>query len=249
MQYSKEYTVRYNTSLSPTRGGVPSRLARSHALLHWSRVLACATTVSPFPTCPSHDVHVNFRVSKSFESRTVVRKYCTGLVLEIPYRLCDVLSTSLSTVRDCPSHRTGSFLLVHFQRHCGAYTVRYFQPNRSGLLLAIPYGLPTCHRSLSTVRDTFSHSFLPLVLTPYGISNPTGRDFSLQYRTGFQQASHVHISIYPVRLFTNHRTGLLVHIPYGILLPTTVSHIPENRTGLFFPPYGTIPFGRFKRHF
>ena len=71
----------------------------------------------------------------------------------------------------------------------------------------------------------------------------------LQYRMGFQQASHFHISIYPVRLFTNHRTGLLVHIPYGILLPTTVSHIPENRTGLFFPPYGTIPFGRFKRHF
>ena len=35
-----------------------------------------------------------------------------------------------------------------------------------------------------------------------------------------------------------------MHIPYGILLPTTVSHIPENRTGLFFPPYGTIPFGR-----
>ena len=30
--------------------GVPRPLARSHALLPWSRVLACAPTVSPFPT-------------------------------------------------------------------------------------------------------------------------------------------------------------------------------------------------------
>ena len=30
--------------------GVPCPLARSHALLPWSRVLACAPTVSPFPT-------------------------------------------------------------------------------------------------------------------------------------------------------------------------------------------------------
>ena len=30
--------------------GVPRPLARSHALLPWSSVLACAPTVSPFPT-------------------------------------------------------------------------------------------------------------------------------------------------------------------------------------------------------
>ena len=149
------------------------------------------------------------------------------------------------------------------------------------------------HRYLSTVRDTFSHMFLSLAYTPYGICNttgryfslpyrtgfqhviarlvpygilfpilsfhlpctpygisiPTGRDFSLKYRTGFQQASHVHISRHTVRLFTNHRTGLVMHIPYGLILPTTVSHIPENRTGLLLPPYGTVPFGRFEQHF
>jgi len=43
--------------------------------------------------------------------------------------------------------------------------------------------------SLTTVRDTFPILSFPLSNTPYGISNPTGRDFSLQYRTGFQQAS------------------------------------------------------------
>ena len=142
------------------------------------------------------------------------------------------ISTSLTTVRD-------TFPFPSLVQH---RTVFPTQPIGTS-----PYNTVRAsnrHRSLSTVRDTFLGPY-----TPYGISNPTGRDFSLQYRTGFQQASHVHISIYPVRLFTNHRTGLLVHIPYGILLPTTVSHIPENRTGLFFPPYGTIPFGRFKRHF
>ena len=138
------------------------------------------------------------------------------------------ISTSLTTVRD-------TFPFPSLVQHRTVFPTQ-------------PVGTSPCntvwasnrHRSLSTVRDTFLG---PYTRAPYGISNPPVGT-PVQYRTGFQQASHFHISIYPVRLFTNHRTGLLVHIPYGILLPTTVSHIPENRTGLFFPPYGTIPFGR-----
>ena len=51
----------------------------------------------------------------------------TGFRFEISF------STSLTTVRD-------TFPILSFPL---SNTVRYFQPNRSGLLLAIPYGLPT----------------------------------------------------------------------------------------------------------
>ena len=44
--------------------GVPRPLARSHTLLPWSRVLACAPTVSPFPTWPSQDVMATFECPK-----------------------------------------------------------------------------------------------------------------------------------------------------------------------------------------
>ena len=59
--------------------------------------------------------------------------------------------------------------------------VNYVLQYRTGFLHVIPFYLAYYRTGY------FSLSF-PCP-TPYGISNPTGRDFSLQYRTGFQQAS------------------------------------------------------------
>ena len=77
----KEYTVRYNTSLSPTRGGGSSpsgSIPRPSPLVTRARMCSHSLTISnlTLPRC-----HVNFRVSKSFESRTVVRYlHCTGFL-------------------------------------------------------------------------------------------------------------------------------------------------------------------------
>ena len=77
----KEYTVRYNTSLSPTRGGGSSpsgSIPRPSPLVTRARMCSHSLTISnlTLPRC-----HGNFRVSKSFESRTVVRYlHCTGFL-------------------------------------------------------------------------------------------------------------------------------------------------------------------------
>ena len=77
----KEYTVRYNTSLSPTRGGGSSpsgSIPRPSPLVKRACMCSHSLTISnlTLPRC-----HVNFRVSKSFESRTVVRYlHCTGFL-------------------------------------------------------------------------------------------------------------------------------------------------------------------------
>ena len=176
----KEYTVRYNTSLSPTRGGGsspsgsiprpsplvtrarmcyhsliisnlpltrcrrhvnfrpkfsilygcsyiecvhlhrmgfifaqlpygPRPLARSHALLPWSRVLACPTTVSPFPTCPSHDVMSTFECPKVLN----------------PVRLLGTCTVRVSCHTVWASGRT-------FGSHLDINTVRCYTSNRTG---------------------------------------------------------------------------------------------------------------------
>ena len=69
-------------------------------------------TVRALPTSPSS-------VDYTCTVRDLYWKYRTGFQLR--------RGTSLSTVRDCPSHRTGSFLSVHFQRH----------------FCYVPYGFPT----------------------------------------------------------------------------------------------------------
>ena len=77
----KEYTVRYNTSLSPTRGGGSSpsgSIPRPSPLVTRARMCSHSLTISnlTLPRC-----HGNFRVSKSFESHTVVRYlHCTGFL-------------------------------------------------------------------------------------------------------------------------------------------------------------------------
>ena len=89
--------------------GVPRPLARSHALLPWSRVLACATTVSPFPTCPSHDVMSTFECPKVLN----------------PVRLLGTCTVRVSCHTVRASVRT-------FGSHLDINTVRCYTSNRTG---------------------------------------------------------------------------------------------------------------------
>ena len=115
-----QHTVRDNIPLSPTRGGgcSPSASTPRPPTTACARTSDHSLTISNLP--PPR--YVNY-----------VLQYRTGFLHVIPYRFEISFSTSLTTVRD-------TFPILSFPL---SNTVRYFQPNRSGLLLAIPYGLPT----------------------------------------------------------------------------------------------------------
>ena len=89
--------------------GVPRPLARSHALLPWSRVLACAPTVSPFPTWPSQDVMSTFECPKVLN----------------PVRLLGTCTVRVSCHTVRASVRT-------FGSHLDINTVRCYTSNRTG---------------------------------------------------------------------------------------------------------------------
>ena len=89
--------------------GVPRPLARSHALLPWSRVLACAPTVSPFPTWPSQDVMATFECPKVLN----------------PVRLLGTCTVRVSCHTVRASVRT-------FGSHLDINTVRCYTSNRTG---------------------------------------------------------------------------------------------------------------------
>ena len=162
MQYSKEYTVRYNTSLSPTRGGGSSP---SGSIPHPSPLITRARTC-----------------------------YRTG------FQLRRGLSTSLSTIRDCPSHRTGSFLLVHtsamYRTVCSfsGFLMMYLPTSRPYYNMKSFWPARTWHWS----HLAFGSEFPALALYP-PVHTHTVRDFIpifnnrtvllflfFAYRTGFK---------------------------------------------------------------
>ena len=98
--------------------GVASHLSPPHPLRP-RPVLARATIVSPFPTFPPTLCQLCFAIPYGLPACHPVRA-----------------SSEKSRPRLLPYGILFPFLPL-------SNTVRYFQPNRSGLLLAIPYGLPT----------------------------------------------------------------------------------------------------------
>ena len=99
---------------------------------------------------------------------------------------------------------------------------------------ATPYGCSNIYRTVFTL---FSCSCEPAT---------TVRDLYFNYRTGFFTYDIFGTWLRTVRFVTDHRTALLLQIPYGFSVATWVVHIAKYRTGLFFPPYGIISLRPFR---
>ena len=118
-----QHTVRDNIPLSPTRGGGCSPSASTPCL----PTTACARTsdhsltISNLPLSPSPPT---------------LCQQCFA----IPYGFPACHPVRASSLKSRPRLLPYGILFPFLPL---SNTVRYFQPNRSGLLLAIPYGLPT----------------------------------------------------------------------------------------------------------
>jgi len=106
------------------------------------------------------------------------------------------------------------------------YTVRYFQPNRSGLLLC------------NTVRASNRHRTFTYPYIPYGCLQTTVRDFLCIYRTGFYFRRRFPTSLKTARVCFSHRTGpSLLVVSNDTSDNTTDRDCNKHRTVFTFPAF------------